>query len=125
MYSATAPLSSQSSDPQYLQSQQVPGQPVVSSTAINGNSLYAQPIAASGQQVPQYSQPQDAGSNEDLCTTICTSKAVKFIVTFAVFVISPLLMGVVGILGPFFLITKKVSNMFAPFLFAIYTLFAR
>ena len=120
----TEPLSSQGNEPSIpstsLASQSVPQYTQLPASQPAGS--YTQPITAS-QQVPQYSQNQPDNSTDDLCTTVCTSKVMKFIVTFAVFIISPLLMAVVGILGPFFLITKDVSNPFAPFLFSIYTLF--
>lgn len=102
MYS-DAPLTSQGADP-YLASQ--PAQP---------------------QPVPQYTVPpqqqQQTRSTGDMCRSCFTSKAMKYIVTFSVMIICPALMGVVGVLAPYLMFTRKTGNYFASLLFSIYTLF--
>ena len=90
-----------------------------------GAEPYVPPPMEQGSiQQQQQGQPQQPEkSTKDIFKSCFTSKAMKFIVRIAVFIICPTLMGVVGFLCPFFLIRGKVPAMFPPFLFSIYTLF--
>lgn len=73
-------------------------------------------------QAPPPQQQQPEKPKEDFCKRLFTNRGCKCFIIASVFVIAPILIGIVGIMCPIFLIAFKVQNPVPPFIFCIYCL---
>lgn len=88
---------------------------------MEAQSIETNSVQQTTQNVPSQPPVITNPTTSQLCKMCCTSKYTKFVVSISSITLSIILLGITGILCPYFLVTMNVRNRFAPFLFSIYT----